>query len=154
MDCQRFLHRNSTKFSRVVVDSIPHNSTEEIVKKTLEEAVAADTSLLSKKTARSPEGNVDVEPPSSMDDSSMILIEIGVGVDEGPRPNMVIRTRGAILGRTKVTSRAGDEDAEVAVDLQASHRSFCRSHSGTLNESTNVGVKTGGSQVWGPELCV
>ena len=44
--------------------------------------------------------------------------------DEGPRPNMVIRTRGAVLGRTKVTSRAGDEDAEVVVDLQASHRPF------------------------------
>ena len=44
--------------------------------------------------------------------------------DEGPRPDMVIRTRGAILGRTKVTSRAGDKDAEVAVDLQASHRPF------------------------------
>ena len=44
--------------------------------------MAADTNLLSRKTARSPEGNVDVEPPSSMDDSSMILIEIGVGVDE------------------------------------------------------------------------
>ena len=27
-------------------------------------------------------------------------------------------------------------------------------HSGTLNESTNVGVKTGGSRVGGPELCV
>ena len=52
--------------------------------------MAADTSLLSRKTARSPEGNVDVEPPSSMDDSSMILIEIGVGVDEGPRLNMTI----------------------------------------------------------------
>ena len=74
--------------------------------------------------------------------------------DEGPRPNMVIRTQGAILGRTKVTSRAGDEDAEVVVDLQASHRSFCRSHSGNVNESTNVGVKTGGSRVRGPELCV
>ena len=67
---------------------------------------------------------------------------------------MVIRTRGAILGRTKVTSRAGEEDAEVAIDLQASHRSFCRSHSGTLNESTNVSVKTGGSRVGGLELCV
>ena len=88
MDCQRFLHRNSTKFSRVVVDSIPHNSTEAIVKTTLEEAVAANTSSLSRKTARSPESNVDVEPPSSMDDSSMILIEIGVSVDEGPGPNM------------------------------------------------------------------
>ena len=52
--------------------------------------MAADTSLLSRKTARSPEGNVDVEPPSSMDDSSMILIEIGVGVDEGLHPNMTI----------------------------------------------------------------
>ena len=59
-----------------------------------------------------------------MDDSSMTLIEIGVDVDDGPLPNMVIRRRGAVLGRTKVTSRAGDEDAEVAVDLQASHRSF------------------------------
>ena len=34
------------------------------------------------------------------------------------------------------------------------HRAFCRRHSGTLNESTNVGVKTGGSRVGGPELCV
>ena len=41
--------------------------------------------------------------------------------DEGPRPNMVIRTQGAVLGQTKVTSRADDEDADVAVDLQASH---------------------------------
>ena len=52
--------------------------------------MAADTSLLSRKTARSPEGNVDVEPPSSKDNSSMIMIEIGVDVDEGPRPNMTI----------------------------------------------------------------
>ena len=42
------------------------------------------------KIARSPKGNVDVEPPSSMDDFSIILIEIGVDVDEGPRPNMTI----------------------------------------------------------------
>ena len=49
-----------------------------------------DTSLLSRKIARSPEGNVDVEPPSSMDDSSMIMIEIGVDVEEGPRSNMMI----------------------------------------------------------------
>ena len=52
--------------------------------------VEADTSSLFGKTARSPEGNVDVEPPSSMDDSSMILIEIGVDVEEGPCPNMTI----------------------------------------------------------------
>ena len=55
--------------------------------------MAADTSLLSRKIARSPEGNVDVEPLSSMDDSSMILIEIGVGVDEGIHPNMTIGGR-------------------------------------------------------------
>ena len=76
-----------------VVDVIPHYSTEAIVKPTLEEVVTADTSSLSRKTARSPEGNVDVEPPSSMDDSSMILIEIGVDVDEGPHPNMTIGGR-------------------------------------------------------------
>jgi hypothetical protein len=35
----------------VVVDLIPHNSTKAIVKTTLEEAVEADKSLLSRKTA-------------------------------------------------------------------------------------------------------
>ena len=78
------------KFSRVVVDSIPHNSIKAIVKEILKEVVAADTSSVSKKTARSLEGNVDVEPSSSMDDSSMIMIEIGVDVEEVPRPNMTI----------------------------------------------------------------
>ena len=97
MDCQRFIHRNSTKFSRVVVDSITHNSTKAIIKKTLEEAVAADTSLLSRKTAWSPEGNVDVEPPVSLDDSSMILIVIGVDIYKGPHPNMTIRGRAQSL---------------------------------------------------------
>ena len=60
----------------VVVDLIPHNSTEGIIKAMLEEVVAADTSSLFGKTARSPEGNVDVEPPSSKDDFSMIMIGI------------------------------------------------------------------------------
>ena len=55
--------------------------------------MAADTSLLSRKTTRLPKGNVDVEPPSSMDDSSTILIEIGVDVDEGPHPNITIGGR-------------------------------------------------------------
>ena len=76
-----------------VVDVIPHYFTKAIIKPTLEEAVAADTSSLSRKTARSPEGNVDVEPPGSLDDSSMILIEIGVDVDEGPHSNMTIGGR-------------------------------------------------------------
>ena len=74
----------------VVVDLIPHNSTEAIVKTKLEEAVAADTSSLSRKTARSLKGNVDIKPPGSMYDSSMILREIGVDVDEGHNPNMMI----------------------------------------------------------------
>ena len=59
--------------------------------------MAADTSLLSRKTTRSPEGNVDVEPPGSLDDSSMILIEIGVDIDEGPHPNMTVRGRAQSL---------------------------------------------------------
>ena len=29
-----------------------------------------------------------------------------------------------------------------------------RRHRGTINESTNVGVKTGGSRVGGPDMCV
>ena len=63
----------------------------------IEEVVVADTSSLFEKIARSPEGNVDVEPPSSMDDSSMIMIEIGVDVDEGARPNMTIGGRAQSL---------------------------------------------------------
>ena len=59
--------------------------------------MAADTSSLSRKTARSPKGNVGVEPPSSMDDSSMILIKIGVDVDEDPRKNMMIGGRAQSL---------------------------------------------------------
>ena len=120
-DQRRLLHRNATKFYSIIVDSIPHNSTEGIVKAMLEEVVAADTSLLFRKTARSPEGNVVVEPPSSMDDSSMILIEIGVYVDEGPHLNMTIGGRGTVLGQAKVTSRGGDEDVDIAVNLQVSH---------------------------------
>ena len=73
-----------------IVDVFPHYSTEAIVKPMLEEVVTANTSSLSIKIARPPEGNVDVEPSSSMDDSSMIMIEIGVDVEEGPRSNMMI----------------------------------------------------------------
>ena len=42
----------------------------------------------------------------------------------------------------------------VVVDDLRSHWAYMRRHRGTLNESTNVGVKTGGSRVGGPELCV
>ena len=67
-----------------VLDVISHYSTEAIIKPTLEEVVTVNTSSLSLKTARPPEGNGNVEPSSSMDDSSMIMIEIGVDVEAGP----------------------------------------------------------------------
>ena len=52
---------------------------------------------------------------------------------------------------------SGKEDLpldRIVEDDRGGHRTFRRWHSGTLNESTNVGVKTGGSPVGGPELCV
>ena len=55
--------------------------------------MAADTSSLSRKTARSPRGNVDVQPPGSEDNFSMIMIEIRINVDEGPHPNIMIGGR-------------------------------------------------------------
>ena len=42
----------------------------------------------------------------------------------------------------------------IITDDRRGDQALCRRHSGTLNESTNVGVKTGGSRVGGPELCV
>ena len=42
----------------------------------------------------------------------------------------------------------------VVVDDRRSHRAYWGRHRGTLNESTNVGVKTGGYRVGGPELCI
>jgi hypothetical protein len=94
VDRRRFLHRNTTKFYRVVTYKIPHYATKAIVKATLEEAPTANTNPLYRKTARSPEDNVEVEPPIYIDDSSTILIEIGVDVEEGPHPNMTIGGRG------------------------------------------------------------
>ena len=78
------------KFYRVVLDSIPYNSTEAIVKATLEEAGTTNMNPLSRKTTPSPEDDVNVKPPRSMDDSPMILIEIGVEVDEGTSPILMI----------------------------------------------------------------
>ena len=43
---------------------------------------------------------------------------------------------------------------DCVVEVLGSHRALQRRHRGTLNESTNVGVKTGGSRVGGPDLCV
>ena len=114
------------KFGMVVVNLIPHNSTEGIVKAMLEEVVIADTSLLFGKKARSPEGNVDVEPPSPMDDSSMIMIEIGVDVDEGPRPNMMIGGRAQSLAKPRWPVEPAKKDADI--DHKARLR--CVDHAG------------------------
>ena len=48
----------------------------------------------------------------------------------------------------------GSSGGDTFLDNKASHQSCLWRHSGTLNESTNVGVKTGGSRVGGTELCV
>ena len=79
----------------------------------LKEVVAANTSSLFRKTTRSPKGNVDVEPPSSMDDSSMILIDIRVDVDEGPRPNMMIGGRAQSLVKPRWPVEPATKDADI-----------------------------------------
>ena len=40
------------------------------------------------------------------------------------------------------------------VDDRRCHQALQQRHRGTLNESTNIGVKTGESRVGGPDLCV
>ena len=51
----------------------------------------------------------------------------------------------------KLTGEEGLPGNGTVVDDRSSHRTFCRRHSGTHNESTNVGVKTGGSRVGGSQ---
>ena len=52
----------SKEFYRIVVDSIPHNSTKGFIKITLEEVAMVNTYPLSRKTSQMRECNVDVEP--------------------------------------------------------------------------------------------
>ena len=56
--------------------------------------------------------------------------------------------------RKNLSGEEGFSLDSVTIDDRRGHRALCQQHSGTLNESTNVGVKTGGSRVGGPELCV
>ena len=51
---------------------------------------------------------------------------------------------------------SGDKSLALdrVVDDGRRHQALQQRHRGTLNESTNVGVKTGGSRVGGPDLCV
>ena len=58
---------------------------------------------------------------------------------------------------TKCKDLSGKENLtldRIITDDRRGHRALWGWHSGTLNESTNVGVKTGGSRVGGPKLCV
>ena len=49
-----------------------------------------------------------------------------------------------------LASGQGSSGGDVVLDNKVSHLSYLRRHNGTLNESTNVGVKTGRSRVGGP----
>ena len=84
------------------------------------------------------------------DDVEVVLDDLGShrrrggrtgGHDEAAQPESLAYNQGSSRG-------------DVVLDNKASHQALSGRHSGTLNESTNVGVKTGGSRVGGPELCV
>ena len=90
------------------------------------------------------------------------------GVVQASKPDLM--DRGVAIDLLQMAKRVGPqcEAAEyedlsweknftldrVVVDDWRRHQALSRRHSGTLNESTNVGVKTGGSRVGGPKLCV
>ena len=61
---------------------------------------------------------------------------------------------GEIADLEDLPKNQGSSRSDFVIEDEASHRSFYRQHGGTLNESTNVGVKTGRSWVGGLELCV
>ena len=53
-----------------------------------------------------------------------------------------------------LSGEKGSSLDNVITDDRRGYRIFRRRHGGTLNETTNVGVKTGRSRVGGPELCI
>ena len=84
-----------------------------------------------------------------------------------PKPDLM--ARGVAIDLLQMAERVGPQcEAAEQEDLYGkksltrdsvvedwrSHLALQQRHRGTLNESTNVGVKTGGSRVGGPELCV
>ena len=78
------------------------------------------------------------------------------GIFDGPRGHR--RPHGRTGDHSKVAQPEGlarGQDypcGNIVFNDKASHRAFHRRHNGTLNESTNVGVKTGGSRVGGPAV--
>ena len=85
--------------------------------------------------------------------SKPYLMARGVAVDLLQMAKLV----GPQYKAAKYKDLSGEENLtldHIVTDDRMIHQTLWRRHSGTLNESTNVGVKTGGSQVGGPELCV
>ena len=90
------------------------------------------------------------------------------GVVHASKPDLM--TRGVDIDLLQMAKRVGPqcEAAEyedltgkenlpldcVIEDDRRSHQALSQRHSGTLNGSTNVGVKTSGSRVGGPELWI
>ena len=81
------------------------------------------------------------------------LVARGVAIDQLQMSKRVVLQCEA----AKHEDLSGEESYsldKIVVDDSRGHQTFWGWHSGTLNESTNVGVKTNGSRVGGPELCV
>ena len=102
--------------------------------------------------------------PESIEDQVSANIRRVVQVSE---PDLV--ARGIAVDLLPMTKRIGPQrdaaehkdlsgEKNLALDRVADdrrrHQASKRRHRGTLNESTNVSVKTGGSRIGGPELCV
>ena len=102
--------------------------------------------------------------PESIEDQVSANIRCVVQVSE---PDLV--ARGVAVDLLQMTKRIGPQceaaehknlsgEKSLALDGVVGdwrrHQASKRQHRGTLNESTNLGVKTGGSRVGGPDLCV
>ena len=80
------------------------------------------------------------------------LMAKGVAIIFSRWPSELARSRSRRIRRSV---REGNPPLDrIVEDDRRGHLALQRRHSGTLNESTNVGVKTGGSRVGGPVLCV
>ena len=99
------------------------------------------------------EDRVSTGVRSVVEASESDLMARGIAIDLLQMPKRV----GPQYEAAEHKNMSGEESStldSVTIDDRRGHRAFCQRHSGTLNESTNVGVKTGGSRVGGPELCV
>ena len=81
------------------------------------------------------------------------LVAGGVTVDLFEAADRV-NTKHEATKQKDLSEEKGFPGRIIIVDEEVSHQSFCRRYSKALNESTNVGVKTGRSPVEGPKLYV